>query len=192
MLIPVQMSGFVLVFYSKIFEIVKFDPLEDILHFDALVKWIMGLEDQPISAQAEQLGYGSKYAIINLGAIYVYLVILMTILLVMLIVVKIVDFLECENGKVRTLVSRQFQKLKWNGAIRLFNELYTCLCFSVAINLHNGFEAVRFDSFKLLLNSLFALVTGISLVVVPVCVIYALCKHWAPVVRKANILKYSN
>ena len=38
LLVQVQLTGQVIIFYSKIFEIVKFDVLEDVLHFDWLVK----------------------------------------------------------------------------------------------------------------------------------------------------------
>ena len=84
-----QISGFVFVFYRYIFEIVRFDPLEDILHFDYLVAQIFKFEDKPISLQADALGYTSHYTITNVSAIFVYTIILAFVLLLVMAIIKI-------------------------------------------------------------------------------------------------------
>ena len=40
MLIPVHTPSTVLIFYSKIFEIVQFDALEEVLKIDKLIEWV--------------------------------------------------------------------------------------------------------------------------------------------------------
>ena len=71
MLINISKPGTVMVFYAKIFEIVKFDILEDVFKFDVLLNMILNLDDEPVSQTAEALGYSSHYAITNLGPFFV-------------------------------------------------------------------------------------------------------------------------
>ena len=46
-----------MIFYAKIFEIVKFDILEEVLKFDVLLNNILQFEDEPVSQTADALGY---------------------------------------------------------------------------------------------------------------------------------------
>ena len=94
------MSGFVLIFYGKIFEIVKFDPLEDILHLDTLLDLTLNLSNEPISIKAEALGYPSRYAISNLGALFVYFILSLLLLLLFVAIIKIANMMGLNKGKV--------------------------------------------------------------------------------------------
>ena len=46
-----------MIFYAKIFEIVKFDILEEVFKFDVLLNNILKFEDEPVSQTADALGY---------------------------------------------------------------------------------------------------------------------------------------
>ena len=76
MVLPVRFPGVTIIFFAEIFEIVKFDPLENIFHFDTLLEMIFDLDPMPISQEISDLGYESRYIISNLGAIFVYWVLL--------------------------------------------------------------------------------------------------------------------
>ena len=76
LLLPVKIPAIVMIFYEKIFEIVKFDILESVLRLDKILALIFELDGTPISQDASDLGYESRYIIINFGAIMVYCTIL--------------------------------------------------------------------------------------------------------------------
>ena len=57
MLINISKPGTVMIFYAKIFEIVKFDILEEVFKFDVLLNNILKFEDEPVSQTADALGY---------------------------------------------------------------------------------------------------------------------------------------
>ena len=78
MLIPINIPGTVMFFYAKIFDIVKFDILEDLLKFDVLLAWIFNFDDEPVRSAAA-LGYSSHYIITNLGPIFIFFVLLLVL-----------------------------------------------------------------------------------------------------------------
>ena len=89
MVLPVRFPGVTIIFFAEIFEIVKFDPLESIFHFDALLEMIFGLDPMPINQEISDLGYESRYIISNLGAIFVYWVLLTLLYLLFYIFAKL-------------------------------------------------------------------------------------------------------
>ena len=74
-----QIPGIAMLFYKGIFQIVKFDLFEFIFKFDELLDEIFDFEKNQINQDASDLGYESRYIIINLGAIVCYWVILIAL-----------------------------------------------------------------------------------------------------------------
>ena len=72
LLLPVKIPAIAIIFYEKIFEIVKFNILESVFRLDKLLAMIFELDGTPISQDASDLGYDSRYIIINFGSIMVY------------------------------------------------------------------------------------------------------------------------
>ena len=58
-LIQVVFPQIVLEFYSKIFEVVSFDLMEEYLYVEDILEYLFDLKDVPYSKQAEELGYAS-------------------------------------------------------------------------------------------------------------------------------------
>ena len=79
LLIHVQIPGIAMLFYMKIFQIVKFDIFEAVFKFDEVLDTIFNFDQLPINQDASDLGYESRYIIINLGAIVFYWAILLAL-----------------------------------------------------------------------------------------------------------------
>lgn len=142
MLIPINIPGTVMIFYSKIFEIVKFDIMEDLFKFDVILDWIFNFDNVPVNAFTDALGYSSHFIITNLGPIFVFFVILLALQLIFKAVMRL-----CSNCLVPTnCIMRFTQKwtnyFEWNGSIRFYNEVYMCLCFSVFFNMNDKFRSM--------------------------------------------------
>ena len=137
------------------------------------------------------MGYPSKYAISNLGAIFIYFILAFCLLLTLYAIMRIASKTCGSDGKVLKYARNFKAKIKWNGAIQFFNELYLCLSVSVAINMLYNEEALQFDTFGHIFNSLFAIASAVSLIIVPCIICYALVKYWAPAIKEANYYKKS-
>ena len=86
LLIHVQIPGIAMLFYMKIFQIVKFDIFEAVFKFDEVLDAIFNFDQLPINQDASDLGYESRYIIINLGAIVFYWAILLALQIVFYLV----------------------------------------------------------------------------------------------------------
>ena len=193
MLIPIKIPATVMIFYSEIFGIVSFDLFGGPLKFDDLLQWVFGFDDQPIPSddnRYDELGYGSHYIVTNLSSVFVFFIVDLVIQLMFLLIIQC----KCCHNKIITVSSEMHGRFKWNGAISSFNEVYLLLSFCVAINLHGAYEGLpfkewiqlQFASGALTFNSLFALFSFLSLLIVPVLLIVVLNKYWYPHLEEAN------
>ena len=76
------------------------------------------------------------------------------------------------------IMRRWIDQVAWNGAIQTFNEIYLCLCFSVFFNFYSGISMDDFSTKGLIVNSSVAIVSGLSLVMVPAGCLYVLQQYW--------------
>ena len=88
LLIGIILPANVTVFYSNIFEIIRFDLFEDFLYFGEFLELVFMLEDEPVSERAEQLGYGSHFIVSNLGSVLIFFTLTLLSQLIFLIIVK--------------------------------------------------------------------------------------------------------
>ena len=76
---------------------------------------------------------------------------------------------------------------KWNGLIQFFNETYLPLCIVVFFN-RDSLDFVT--SWALATNSVVAIVAALSLIVVPVVILYKIKKQYGPSLDLVNVLKF--
>ena len=133
-MIQVVFPQIVLEFYSKIFEVVSFDLMEEYLYVEDILGYLFDLKDVPYSKQAEQLGYVSEYTISNLSSIMIIFPATLAIQLICYLVSK----LSCCGRGNRIIVNarKQHDAFIWNGLIAFFNESYLLLCFCAVFNVY--------------------------------------------------------
>lgn len=117
MVLPVKFPGVTVIFFAKIFEIVKFNPLENIFHFDVLLEIIFGLDPMPISQEISDLGYESRYIISNLGAIFVYWVLLTMLYPIFYALAKLSSRLGRKCKRINSFSRNWVAQFTWNGTI---------------------------------------------------------------------------
>ena len=88
LLIGVILPANVTVFYSKIFEIIRFDLFEDFLYFGDFLELVFQLDDEPASVRAEELGYGSHFIVSNLGSVCIFFALTLLSEFVYFVIVK--------------------------------------------------------------------------------------------------------
>ena len=117
MLIPISIPGTVMIFYSKIFEIVKFDIMEDLFKFDVILDWIFHLDNVPVNEFTEALGYSSHFIITNLGPIFVFFVILLALQLLFKAVMHLCSSCLAPTNCLVRFTKKWISYFEWNGFI---------------------------------------------------------------------------
>ena len=111
------MPSKVMIFYSEILKIVRFDIMEKVFKFDELVGWIFELPDEAVNEDAESLGYGSQFIITNLAAPLVFFIILMCIYFIFTAFYGILSLAKAKPGKAMMFAKEWKDAFKWNGLI---------------------------------------------------------------------------
>ena len=117
MLIQIELPGIVMIFYSYILDIVKFDIMETVFAFDALVAWIFELPDEPVDEAAESLGYGSHFLITNMSALLVFFIILLCLYGMFRAFYELFSRVGCPEGRAMKFAKEWTDNFKWNGLI---------------------------------------------------------------------------
>ena len=78
MLVSVQIPSTVMIFYSRIFEIVKFDVLEELFRIDLLIDYLFRFEREQERGDVQQLGYESPYLVRNIGTVFIAFIFITT------------------------------------------------------------------------------------------------------------------
>ena len=92
---------------------------------------LFDFDDVPYSAEADAVGYSSRYIILNSGSVPVYIVILTAMQLVFSIIARVF-----KPGMVihRFAVAKK-NSFRWAGMIDFFNEINIGMSFSMCINI---------------------------------------------------------
>ena len=133
LLINVPLPATVTIYYSYIFELVRFDLFEEYLGFEAALEFVFGFEDEPFNERTDELGYGSRFIISNLGSVFIFFVINVIINILYWLIIKS-ELFEKTNILFK-FAKKQFNSFIWNGLITFLNESYLLLCFCAAINI---------------------------------------------------------
>ena len=181
MLVDVVLPAQTMIFYSHIFEIAKFDIFEHVFKCDVLLDKIFNLDDVAVSQRIADLGYESHFIITNLGPVFIGIVVILLLQLIIYITFKC----ECLQVNHNALAKRLHNKFWWNGAISFYDNVHLIMCFSVVFNLHSS-DTDNWGSLSMKINTVTAIIAGISVVLVPLLLSIFLCKYWYPHVSKIN------
>ena len=201
MLIQINLPAIVMIFYAKILDIVRFDILEDLFQFHVLIEMIFQLDDISVNEDAESLGYGSHYILSNIGPIFIFFFILVLLYLIFIALIKFGNLGFLNKGKVISFANSWTSAFKWNGAIQFFNESYLCICISVFFNIQRKKDedgswgqgtSIEFSGLAISINSSLAILSGASLILVPLVNLYALKKYYCKSNDLANELKHKS
>ena len=81
-------------------EIVRFDIFEEVFRFDKFVEYFFALQDEPVSSDAEDLGYGSHFIVTNLSALLVFFLISVCLYFCFSLYHGLPSWITCKPGKV--------------------------------------------------------------------------------------------
>ena len=91
--------------------------------------------------------------------------------------------------KALVLMKRWTDYFAWNGTIQAYNEVYLCLCISVFFNTYTGINLEQFSTYGLALNSVLTIIFGLSLVMVPIAIVFILKKTWCKCIDEIVYVK---
>ena len=163
MILSVNYPNSSTVFFKFVFDYVSFD----IFHPDLLYERTLDLEnDDPFSEQADDIGYGSTFILVNQGSIPILLFVSMfSLLLYKVIIACTVE----ENGHwLRKWAIRKRDAYTWASFNDFYDEIYLTLCFSSGINV----QSIEFSSWTTSVNSLFTIINVCAIVLGPLILVY--------------------
>ncbi len=155
LLIHVPISSNAWVFFASLMSLVNFD----IIDTEPLTKKIFRLQqDQAFSDTFEELGYVSKFFIINMGTLlYAFFGLLLGLILILILG-------KLNHERAQTLKAKLVRMLMWTSFIEYFNESYLTTAVSCFICLPNWTYKPFGQFFSLKLSYAFLLV----LIAVPI------------------------
>lgn len=152
-------------FFSFLFEFVTYA----IIPTDDIYGSIFGFESDPLSEQADNIGYGSRFVIENTGSLLIYLFVIAFLQLIFLLIVKKLERFK----RLNKWAKRKRKNFFWAGAIDFFNEMFLCVAFSLGIN----YSHFVFSSVSESINNLFAIALTGAVVILSPMIVFKLYKQ---------------
>lgn len=124
--------------FMQIYNLASFN----ILNVDVITGWfsdLLHLDRNPdkISSRLQAMGFQSPNVIINLGLVFIFILVFMVVVLATLFIHLLVKFsCRCQE-KLRRFNETIKKKLYWNFLIRFFTETYLDQAFVQALKLIN-------------------------------------------------------
>ena len=81
------------------------------------------------------------------------------------------------GGKIKNFIHKKRKEFYWGGFLNFFEASYITLSFSFCINLYY----LEFGNYSEIANTVFALIVGTCLVLIPPILFCNLTKRWKPV-----------
>ena len=126
MMMQLIYSAGVSYFYSLLFEFVTYD----IVPSDEIYEAMFEIDSNPYSDQADLIGYGYRYSVVNTGSLLFYIILNGLRLALYYSILKFcIKFPRCKQW-----ASNRQDNFLWSGSIDFFSELYLCVAFSLGIN----------------------------------------------------------
>jgi len=145
-------------FYESVLEFVTFD----LIPTEELYDLIFGVENEPFSESAENIGYESRYIVQNSGSVSLYI----SAYGIGIATLTMVRRCASKNGRVYSCSNSRINGVKWSGFTNFLNEIYLPMSYIVCIN----FSALDRGSVSLFFLSSFATLMSLVLIYWPIYV----------------------
>lgn len=159
-------------FFKGLFPFVAFD----VLPTDDIYGWMFNFDNfdgKPISDQFSAVGYETTFFVLNLGSLYIFMVL-------QPIFSMILWYLNCSCSfcfrfmKIRPRIQKYFKSFYWNGLISFVDSSYLVLCMTAMIGEKDFRFAAEFTALERF-NSVNALLALIVCSAFPVFIAFIYC-----------------
>ena len=165
MMMQLMYPATIALFFSKVLEFITFD----IIPTELIYPYIFDFPEGAYSDQADLIGYGSRYIIINGGSITLFLLAYLLLQIIFAILAKTLS-----DGKFLRYVKWKQESFMWSGLVDFFTDIYLTLSFAFCINI----SSMRMDSASTGINNVYNVIIGIALVFGPIIIVRGLSKGW--------------
>ena len=157
----------VVMFFSRLLSFVTFDVIPSTLIYELLFGWT----NVPYSDQADEIGYGSLFIIENSGSGTIFIVLILINQIIYMYLYKKLTL----GGKFHKFITRQRNSFLWAGFNNFFNSIYMPMSFGFCVNLTCLNDL---SSITIVINHIYALLYGLTIVTGPLITAKKLLKGW--------------
>ena len=168
MLMRLDYPPILILFFAVIFESVSFDVIPTEYIYPLFLDFP---NDSEFSPECKQIGYKSRYFILNSGSLSLYIVAGFLLHIVYAILAQI---LKKGNGKVYKWIKSKQDNFWYSGLISFYNETYLNLCFCGILNI----TRTDMDSGSTIGNNIFCLVISTAIAIGPIFYAIGVYKGW--------------